>query len=57
MLARDRQTSALSTGLLALFTLARAFGYKFESGGSKADLFHLNLMHETLNWVTFADLP
>ncbi len=39
------------------FTLARALGHKFESGGGKADLFHLNLTLETLNWVTFADVP
>jgi hypothetical protein len=24
---------------------------------SKADLFHLNLTHEALNWVTYADHP
>ncbi len=43
--------------LVQKFTLARALGHKFESGGGKADLFHLNLTHETLNWVTFADVP
>ena len=25
-------------------------------GHGKADFFHLNLTHETLNWVTFVDL-
>ena len=39
------------------FTLARALGHKFESDGGKADLFHLNLTRETLNLVTFADIP
>ncbi len=42
--------------LVQKFTLARGLSHKFESGGGKADLFHLNLTHETLNWVTFADL-
>lgn len=39
------------------FTLARALGHKFESGGGKTNLFHINLMNVTLNWVSFADLP
>jgi hypothetical protein len=39
------------------FTLTREFCDKFESGGGKADLFHLNLTREALNWVTFEDLP
>ena len=43
--------------LVQEFTLARELGHKFESGYGKADLFHLNETHETLNWVTFADLP
>jgi len=43
--------------LVQKFTLARALGHKFESGGGKADLFHLNLTRETPNWVTFADVP
>ena len=43
--------------LVQEFTLARALGHKFEPGGGKANLFNLNLMHEALNWVTFADLP
>jgi len=43
--------------LIEEFTLARALGHKFESGGGKADLIHLNLTHEMLNWVTFADHP
>ena len=42
--------------LVQKFTLARALGDKFESCGGKADLFHLNLTHETLNRVTFADI-
>jgi hypothetical protein len=43
--------------LIQKLTLARALGDKLESGGGKADLFHLNLTHEALNWVTFADVP
>ena len=43
--------------LIQKLTLARALGDKFESGGGKANLFHLCLTHETLNWVTFADFP
>ena len=43
--------------LIQKLTLARALGDKFESGGGKADLFHMNLTGETLNWVTFADVP
>ncbi len=39
------------------FTLARALGDKLESGGGKVDLLHLNLTHEALNWVTYADHP
>ncbi len=50
--ARNRQVY-----LFQGFALASAFGHKFESGGGKADLFHLNLTQEILNWVTFADLP
>ena len=51
------QISGATSHLVQKFTLARAFGDKFESGGGKADLFHLNLTLETLNWVTFADVP
>ena len=43
--------------LIQKLTLSRSLGHKFESGGGKADLFHLNLTRETLNWATFADLP
>jgi len=43
--------------LVQEFTLTRALGHKFESGGGKADLFHLNLTHKTLNWATFIDIP
>jgi hypothetical protein len=39
------------------FTLMRALGAKLESGGGKADLFHLNLTHEAIHWGTFADHP
>ena len=39
------------------FTLESAHGDKLESGGGEADLIHLYLTHEALNWVTFADLP
>jgi hypothetical protein len=51
-LARNHQVH-----LIQKLTLARALGHKFESGCGKADLFHLNLTHEALNWVTFADPP
>ena len=51
----QRKHHQLLVGVLE-FKLACELADKFESGGGKADLFHLNLTHDALSWVTFEDI-
>ena len=42
--------------LFQKLTNTSALGDKFDSDGGRVDMIHLNLNHDSLNWITFSDL-